>query len=42
MIDFDESRIIAISTVHTNYDYRSLVLDAMKTGIIKERKDNWN
>jgi hypothetical protein len=42
MIDFDESRIIAISTVHTNYDYRSLVLDAMKTGIIKERKGNWN
>jgi len=36
MIDFDESRIIAISTVHTNYDYRSLVLDAMKTGIVKE------
>jgi hypothetical protein len=36
MIDFDKSRIIAISTVHTNYDYRSLVLDAMKTGIVKE------
>jgi hypothetical protein len=42
MIDFDASRIIAISTVHTNYDYSSLVLDAMKTGIIKEKKGNWN
>ena len=42
MIDFDVSRIIAISTVHTNYDYSSLVLDAMKTGIIKEKKGNWN
>ena len=35
MIDFDESRIIVINTVHTNYDFKRLVLDVLKYGRIK-------
>lgn len=32
MIDFDEGRIIAISTVHTDYDFERLVLKPLKNG----------
>lgn len=32
MIDFDEGRIIAISTVHTDYDFEGLVLKPLRNG----------
>ena len=35
MIDFDESRIIVINTVHTDYNFKRLVLDVLKNGRIK-------
>lgn len=35
MIDFDKSRIIAISTVHTDFDFERLVLKPLKNGAIK-------
>ena len=34
MIDFDENRIIAISTVHTDYDFERIVLKPLKNGAI--------
>ena len=35
MIDFDENRIIAISTVHTDYDFEGLVLKPLRNGRIQ-------
>ena len=35
LIDFDESRIIVINTVHTDYNFKRLVLDVLKNGRIK-------
>ena len=35
MVDFDESRLLAISTVHTDYDWKKLVLDLIKNGRLK-------
>ena len=35
MLDFDESRIIVINTVHTDYNFKRLVLDVLKNGRIK-------
>ena len=34
IIDFDENRIIAISTVHTDYDFERIVLKPLKNGAI--------
>ena len=38
MIDFDKSRIIGISTVHTDYDFEGLVLNVMRNGKIKGKE----
>jgi hypothetical protein len=36
MIDFDESRIIVINTVHTDYNFKRLVLNVLQNGRIKK------
>ena len=35
MVDFDEDRLLAISSVHIDYDWKKLVLDLMKNGRVK-------
>ena len=35
MIDFDNSRIVVLNTVHTDYDWYELVLQAIKNGDIR-------
>ena len=36
MIDFDESKIIVINTVHTDYNFKRLVLNVLQNGRIKK------
>lgn len=35
MVDFDKARLLAISTVHIDYDWKKLVLDLMRNGRLK-------
>tara|TARA_E500000178_G_C16762113_1_gene635264 strand:+ start:371 stop:760 length:390 start_codon:yes stop_codon:yes gene_type:complete len=35
MIDFDNSRIVVLNTVHTNFDWYELVLQPIKNGNIR-------
>ncbi len=35
MIDFDNSRIVIVNTVHDNYDWYELVLQTIKNGNIR-------
>ena len=36
MIDFDNSRILVLNTIHTNYNFDELVIKAIKNGKLKE------
>ena len=34
LIDFDNSRIVVVNTVHNDYDWKALVYDVIKNGDI--------